>query len=92
MTARAIQNQSKPTTPPGNTSIYIRVVQGRKIKPRIGQTMVLNAEFHNAGLTSHQITPATRGPNTTINVKIAAHDYSPLTRLFQYVVKLYTIL
>jgi hypothetical protein len=41
---------------------YIRVVQGAKMMPRIGQMMELNARFQRAGQKSHQTSAAIRGP------------------------------
>jgi len=65
-TASPIQSQSKPTIPAGKTRMYISVVQGRKMRPSSGQSQApLNARFQSTGLTSHQIAPAKRGPNTT---------------------------
>jgi len=54
---------SSPEIPPALTSTYVRVVQGAKIIPNIGQIMELNVELHLAVSTIHQIILATRGPN-----------------------------
>jgi hypothetical protein len=65
-----MKTHSKPVTPPENTSIYIRVVQGRKIRPSKGQIQELKAVCHTIGLKSHQSAPTKRGPIKTNNAKM----------------------
>ena len=57
----------KPAT--GKMITYIKVVQGTKMIPKIGQMIELNAIFHLAGQISHQITAAIRGPKRNRVVK-----------------------
>src|SRR4051812_3785767 len=64
------QTQSNPTTPPGRTATYISVVNGTKMKPKIGQYQVSNAWSKRAGLKSHQTKSATRGPRNANVVKM----------------------
>src|SRR5512139_555400 len=69
-TPRPTHTQSKPVTPPGATSTYIRVAQGRKIRPSKGQIKEpLKAALHTIGLASHQMAPPTRGPKRRRIVK-----------------------
>jgi hypothetical protein len=50
--------------------MYIKVVQGRRIRPSTGQrNEPLKAILHNAGLAIHQSAPAKRGPNRSSRVK-----------------------
>jgi hypothetical protein len=57
----------KPAT--GKMITYIKVVQGTKMIPRMGQMIELKAKFQRTGLNSHQITAAIRGPKRTRVVK-----------------------
>jgi hypothetical protein len=64
----------------------IKVVQGTKMIPRMGQMMeLLKAAFHLRGQNSHQIIAATRGPKRTRVVKkqhiaiLLYDDYGPWT-------------
>jgi hypothetical protein len=53
----------KPAT--GKMITYIKVVQGAKMMPRIGQIIEVKARFQRAGQKSHQTSAAIRGPNRT---------------------------
>jgi hypothetical protein len=63
------QSQSKPVTPPGKTITYIRVVQGRKIIPKIPQIPFVKAKLYLAGCISHQTALAKRGPSKSKRIK-----------------------
>jgi hypothetical protein len=69
-TAIPMKTHSKPVKPPVNTSRYIRVVQGKKIRPSKGQIQELKAVCHNTGLKSHQSAPTNRGPIKTNRAKM----------------------
>jgi hypothetical protein len=49
--------------PPGATTMYINVDQGKKIQPRIGQIQVWKSWLVYAGLKIHQTNMANLGPN-----------------------------
>jgi len=72
----------KPAT--GKMITNIKVVQGTKIIPRMGQIIdELKAAFHLRGQNSHQIIAATRGPRRTRVVRkqhiaiLLDDDYDP---------------
>src|SRR6188508_1660075 len=64
-TASPIHSRSIPSTPPGDTSTYIKVVHGRNRKPRNGRMKLSNAADQRSGSMIHQRTITTRGPKSS---------------------------
>src|SRR3979490_377866 len=62
-TATPRKSQSKPVTPCGATSTYMRVVQGKNRNPRKGMRNVSKVADHRTGCASHQTKIAARGPS-----------------------------